>query len=303
MQVKKRNGNFEPFDKQKITSAIQKAFLSCDEPIKNEVIKEIVDNVNVWDGISIEDIQDEIIELLCDFDFVEVAQKYSTYRDYRNLVRHQLDSKKDFITKYKESSNTANATIDDNSNVGGKNIGILNAEIHKSDNLKLNRDMVTSKLKELFPEFDSGQYSKDLNHHIIYKHDESSFAGAIAPYCVSMTMYPFLLNGIKDIGGLSAAPKNLDSFCGMYINLIFATSAMFAGAVATSEFFLYFDYFARKEWGDDYYTKCDNIITNSDSLRTKTIKNQIHQYFQQVIYSINQPAAARGLQSASIVEV
>lgn len=300
MQVKKRNGNFEPFDKQKITSAIQKAFLSCDEPIKNEVIKEIVDNVNVWDGISIEDIQDEIIELLCDFDFVEVAQKYSTYRDYRNLVRHQLDSKKDFITKYKESSNTANATIDDNSNVGGKNIGILNAEIHKSDNLKLNRDMVTSKLKELFPEFDSGQYSKDLNHHIIYKHDESSFAGAIAPYCVSMTMYPFLLNGIKDIGGLSAAPKNLDSFCGMYINLIFATSAMFAGAVATSEFFLYFDYFARKEWGDDYYTKCDNIITNSDSLRTKTIKNQIHQYFQQVIYSINQPAAARGLQSAFV---
>lgn len=300
MQVKKRNGNFEPFDKQKITSAIQKAFLSCDEPIKNEVIKEIVDNVNVWDGISIEDIQDEIIELLCDFDFVKVAQKYSTYRDYRNLVRHQLDSKKDFITKYKESSNTANATIDDNSNVGGKNIGILNAEIHKSDNLKLNRDMVTSKLKELFPEFDSGQYSKDLNHHIIYKHDESSFAGAIAPYCVSMTMYPFLLNGIKDIGGLSAAPKNLDSFCGMYINLIFATSAMFAGAVATSEFFLYFDYFARKEWGDDYYTKCDNIITNSDSLRTKTIKNQIHQYFQQVIYSINQPAAARGLQSAFV---
>lgn len=300
MQVKKRNGNFEPFDKQKIISAIQKAFLSCNENIEDKVINEIVDNVDVWDGISIEDIQDEVIELLFDYDFGKIANKYSTYREYRTLVRHQLDFKKDFISKYKESNNTANATIDDNSNVSGKNIGILNAEIHKSDNLKLNRDMVVSKLKELFPEFDSSQYIKDLEHHIIYKHDESSFAGAIAPYCVSMTMYPFLLNGIKDIGGLSAAPKNLDSFCGMYINLIFATSAMFAGAVATSEFFLYFDFFARKEWGNDYYKNCDDIITNHNSLRLKSIKNQIHQYFQQVIYSINQPAAARGLQSAFV---
>ena len=300
MQVKKRNGNFEPFDKQKIISAIQKAFLSCNENIEDKVINEIVDNVDIWDGISIEDIQDEVIELLFDYDFGKIANKYSTYREYRTLVRHQLDFKKDFISKYKESNNTANATIDDNSNVSGKNIGILNAEIHKSDNLKLNRDMVVSKLKELFPEFDSSQYIKDLEHHIIYKHDESSFAGAIAPYCVSMTMYPFLLNGIKDIGGLSAAPKNLDSFCGMYINLIFATSAMFAGAVATSEFFLYFDFFARKEWGNDYYKNCDDIITNHNSLRLKSIKNQIHQYFQQVIYSINQPAAARGLQSAFV---
>lgn len=117
--------------------------------------------------------------------------------------------------------------------------------------------------------------------------------------CVSISMYPFLLNGIKGIGGLSAAPKNLDSFCGMYINLIFATSAMYAGAVATSEFFVYFDYFARKEWGDDYYRNPDKSIS-INTLREKTIKSQIHQYFQQVIYSINQPAAARGMQSAFV---
>ena len=107
-----------------------------------------------------------------------------------------------------------------------------------------------NKLKELFPDFDSKQYKKDLESHIIYKHDESSFAGAIAPYCCSITMYPFLLNGIKGIGGLSAAPKNLDSFCGMYINLIFATSAMFAVAVATSEFLLYFTYFCMYSFND-----------------------------------------------------
>jgi len=155
------------------------------------------------------------------------------------------------------------------------------------------------KLKELYPDFDSKQYVRDLEHHIIYKHDESSFAGAIAPYCCSISMYPFLTDGIKNLGGLSAAPKNLDSFCGMYVNLIFATASMFAGAVATSEFLLYFDYFARKEWGNEYYLNPDLTIS-SNTLRQKSIRSQIHQYFQQVIYSINQPAASRGQQSAFV---
>ena len=160
--------------------------------------------------------------------------------------------------------------------------------------------MIMQKLKELFPDFDPKQYVNDLESKVIYKHDESSFSGAIAPYCCSITMYPFLTDGIKKIGGLSAKPKNLDSFCGMYVNLIFATSAQFAGAVATSEFLLYFDYFSRKEWGENYYEKADVEITNDHSLRPMTIKKKIHQHFQQVIYSLNQPAAARGLQSAFV---
>ena len=123
--------------------------------------------------------------------------------------------------------------------------------------------------------------------------------GPIAPYCCSISMYPFLLRGIKDLGGLSASPKNLDSFCGMYINLIFAIAGQFAGAVATSEFLIYFDYFARKEWGDHYYEKADVRITSEFS-RFKTIRSQIHQYFQQVVYSINQPSAARGMQAAFV---
>ena len=40
-----------------------------------------------------------------------------------------------------------------------KNIAVLNNEIHKEDNLLLNRYMVTQKLKELYPDFDAKQYS------------------------------------------------------------------------------------------------------------------------------------------------
>lgn len=234
------------------------------------------------------------------FGYYETAKTYIKYREARNEIRNFAERKKAFINKYKEAYNTADATIDDNSNVAGKNIGILNSEGHKEDNVQTSRSMMLDKLRELYPDFDAKNYIRDLEHHIIYKHDESSFIGAIAPYCCSISMYPFLTDGLRKIGGLSAAPKNLDSFCGMYINLIFAISGQFAGAVATSEFLVYFDYFARKEWGNDYYKYSDEAITCGRTKRNMTIRKQIHQYFQQVIYSINQPAAARGMQAAFI---
>ena len=303
MKVLKRNDQLVDFDLSKIETAIRKAFESQGIEYDDTVVTEMkmrLDCAMLEDPISVERIQDMVERTLMQSGHYDVAKAFILYREKRSNVRDWVARKQQFIDHYKRSSNTADATIDDNSNVSGKNIGILNAEIHKQDNVLLNRAMVMSKLKELYPDFDCKNYERDLSHHIIYKNDESSFSGAIAPYCCSITMYPFLTGGIKGIGGLSAAPKNLDSFCGMYINLIFATSAMFAGAVATSEFLLYFDWFARKEWGDDYWQKPDTIISTEHCLRKKTIQGQIHQYWQQVIYSINQPAAARGLQSAFV---
>lgn len=295
MFIIKRNGTKQEFDSSKIDKAILSALKAsgCNTEINQPSKYITVDN-----GDTVEVIQDRIENWLMSI-CPSAAKAFILYREKHKNIRDWVSKKEEFIERYKQSSNTANATIDDNSNVSGKNIGILNAEIHKSDNILISRAMIEKKLKELYPEFDCKNYTKDLSNHIIYKHDESGFAGAIAPYCCSITMYPFLNEGIKKIGGLSAYPKNLDSFCGMYINLIFATAAQFAGAVATSEFLLYFDYFAKKEWGKNYYTTPDTIIT-CNSLRNKTIRNQIHQYFQQVIYSINQPAAARGMQAAFV---
>lgn len=299
MSVIKRDGRIEAFDVEKIVNAAKKAYKACNAELSKETEDTLRGLFTDKDTIGIEEIQDSVEKILMK-DNPEFAKAFIIYRYKHKRTRDFVKDKINFINKYKGANNTANATIDDNSNVGGKNIGILNAEIHKEDNINISRGMILRKLKELYPEFDSKQYIRDLESHIMYKHDESSFAGAIAPYCCSITMYPFLTDGIKKIGGLSAQPKNLDSFCGMYVNLIFATSAMFAGAVATSEFLLYFDYFARKEWGNNYYLKPNISITSDFSIRKKTIRSQIHQHFQQVIYSINQPAAARGLQSAFV---
>lgn len=289
MYILKRDGSKQEFDRNKIVNAISKAFDACGY----EYPSEIINSINIWDGISVEEIQDQIEEVLMDY-MPEVAKSFILYREKRNVIRSFVKSKEDFINKYKESSNTANATVDDNSNVANKNIAVLNNELYKENNIEVNRARVMHKLKELYPDFNSNLYIHDLTNHIIYKNDENSTFGF--PYCVSVSMYPFILNGIKDLGGLSAAPKNIDSFCGMFVNFIFAVASQFAGAVATSEFLLYFDYFARKEWGENYTTYSDNLI-NCEYGRPKTIRNQIHQYFQQVVYSINQPSAARGFQS------
>ena len=296
MNVRKSDGSYEEFDRKKLINIVKKVFKTAGIECNADCAKEIVDSLYIYDGIMCSSIRKQLQERFLERD-ERLLTAYLTAKEKKNRIKDFVNEKKKFIEKYKESDNTANATVDDNSNVSSKNIGILNAEIHKPDNIEISRAMVMDKIKELYPNFSAKNYLKDLASHIIYKHDESSFAGAISPYCVSLTMYPFLTNGIKRLGGLSAAPKNIDSFCGMFINLIFATASQFAGAVATPEFLLYFTYFAKKEWGDDFWKSPDTVVTINTS-REKTIRKQIRQYFQQVVYSVNQPAAARGMQSA-----
>lgn len=301
MKVLKRDGNIERFSKTKIRKALQKTFKSCKVKFCAECYDDIIKTIekeyeNAVDSVlHIDKLEDIIEKSLVQCDLAEVAKDYILYRYEKDRIKEFVKQKEQFIENYKLATNTADATVDDNSNVSNRNIGVLNAEIHKNDNIQINRRMIRNKLKELYPDFDFKQYIRDLNDHIIYKNDESSFAGAIAPYCCAITMYPFLLNGMKDLGGLSATPKNLDSFCGMYINLIFALSSQFAGAVATPEVLMYFDYFARKEWGEEYIEYVDKLHT-----KHRTIREQIHQHFQQIVYSINQPASARGMQSAFV---
>ena len=296
MNVRKSDGSYEEFDRKKLINIVKKVFKTAGIECNSDCTKEIVDSLYIYDGIMCSSIRKQLQERFLERD-ERLLTAYLTAKEKKNRIKDFVNEKKKFIEKYKESDNTANATVDDNSNVSSKNIGILNAEIHKPDNIEISRAMVMDKIKELYSNFSAKNYLKDLASHIIYKHDESSFAGAISPYCVSLTMYPFLTNGIKRLGGLSAAPKNIDSFCGMFINLIFATASQFAGAVATPEFLLYFTYFAKKEWGDDFWKSPDTVVTINTS-REKTIRKQIRQYFQQVVYSVNQPAAARGMQSA-----
>lgn len=298
--VIKRDGSKEEFNRNKIRDAVLKAFgitqnssKTMDEDIYRAVT-EITNSVVETEDQSIEDIQDQIEELLMDLGYHDVAKKYILYRKEREDIRNHATRDIEFIHNFVKSDNTANATIDDNSNVGTKGIGVLNAEIHKVDNKLTNTEWWESFVKKRDPNFNIKVMRNDFKT-ILYPHDSSSQVGE--PYCMAASMYPFLLYGLEKLGGKSAVPKNLDSFCGIYVNLNFALASEIKGAVATPEFLMYMDYFCRKEWGNNYYLKPSVRITTDYCIKQKTIGSQIDQYFQQVTYSINQIAGARGMQS------
>ncbi len=199
---------------------------------------------------------------------------------FMQLNQQQLDSKLEFINNYIQPANAADVSlVDANANIAHKNVATLAQEIHKDINVQLNRALMTGKIRELFGEELAVEYIRQLDAHEIYKHDETH---PFFPYCASITMYPFLLHGLTTLGGESRAPKHLDSFCGSFVNLVFAVSAQFAGACGTPEFLLYFDYFARRDYGADYLN---------------THRAEVANHLQHVVYALNQPAAARGYQS------
>ena len=216
------------------------------------------------------------------------------------LLSQYLPFKKDldFIDRYIAAQNAATGSeVDPNSNVRNKNVATLESEIHKKKNIFANRLRMFETIKEMFDEDLAYQYLDDLANHLIYRHDETGLVGK--PYCAAISLYPLLVNGLKGVGGQSSAPKNLESYCGNYINLIFAVSAMILGACATPEFLTLFDYFARKDMGEDYYLRPDDVIFSSPS-RKRTIDQYICDKFQQVVYSLNQPAGSRTYQSPFI---
>lgn len=196
-----------------------------------------------------------------------------------NLTQEQIEEKIKYIDHYIHSQNSASGSlVDANANVDTKNIGILEAEMYKPDTIQVNRAMVQRKLTEKYGKKIADKYIEDIEKHRIYIHDETS----LRPYCASITLFPFLLNGTKPLGGTSEAPKNIHSFCGSFVNLVYQVASGFAGAIATVEFLLYFDYFAKKTWGADYL-----------DLHTADVR----QALQGVVYALNQPASARGNQS------
>lgn len=212
------------------------------------------------------------------------VDKYEPYRRHLN-----------FMKRFSSSVNAASGSeVDANANVGSKNIATMAPEVHKKDNIYANRLRMHDVITEMFGQDLAEEYLRQLEEHEIYRHDESGMPVG-TPYCASITLYPFLFYGMGKLGGSSAAPKHLTSFVGGFINLVFAVAAQICGAVATPEFLSYLDYFIRKEYGDDYYLNADRVVDLS--FQKRTITNVIDDCFAQVVYSLNQPAAARGSQS------
>ncbi len=289
--IVKRDGSREPFSIEKIQRAISKAFLSVGSFATQDVVTNIMSRVSVTDGTTVEDIQNQVEVALMAERYYTVAKAYMLYRQKHTEDREVADKLK-FLMDYCDATNAATGSkYDANANVENKNLATLIGELPKSNFIRLNRRMLTDRIKEMYDRELSDKYLDLLNNHFIYKNDETSLAN----YCASITMYPWLLEGTLSIGGNSKAPTNLRSFAGGFVNMVFMVSSMLSGACATPEFLMYMDYFIRLEYGEDYYREVDRVVDLSKKQRT--LDKVITDYFEQIVYSINQPTGARNFQA------
>ena len=289
MEVKKSDGSFEEFDAIKIKIGVCEAFESVDEKCNDGMIDSLIKNLYIYDKISSQEIRRQIEECLMSVN-KKAARAYIQKFDNDSILKKDDD----FIRQYISASNASTGSkYDSNANVENKNVVTLGQELHKGKNIQQNRYIMHNKIKSLYSKKLADQYIKDLESHVLYKHDESGTPGY--PYCVSITMYPFLINGLRGLGGQSIAPTDLKSFCGEFINLVFAVSSQFMGACATPELFLYMDYYIRKDYGDDYL----DILNKKVELNRKgrTLEQVIENCFQQIVHSMNCPTGSRGYQT------
>ena len=289
--ITKRDGKQEPFSPEKIKSALLKAFASQQQPIDAEALQRLMQRLRFCQGMSVEDIQNQVEVALMAEGHYQVAKAFMLYRK-RHETDRETAEKLRFLINYSNAANPATGSkYDANANVENKNVATLIGELPKQGFIRLNRRMLTDRIKEMYGKETADRYIYLLKNHFIYKNDETSLAN----YCASITMYPWLLDGTKSIGGNSKAPSNLKSFCGGFINMVFIVSSMLSGACATPEFLMYMSYFIAQEYGDDYYLRADEVVDLSK--RKRTIDKVITDCFEQIVYSINQPTGARNFQS------
>lgn len=289
--ITKRDGVVERFSLDKIMNAIIKAFNSVDEPVDLGRISQILSHLNMYEGIKVEDIQNEVEEALMKEGYYKVAKSFMLYRQRHTEDRETME-KLNFLADYCVASNAATGSkYDANANVEHKNIATLIGELPKSSFIRLNRRLLTDRIKRMYGKELADKYVDLLTHHFIYKNDETSLAN----YCASITMYPWLIGGTTSIGGNSTAPTNLKSFCGGFVNMVFMVSSMLSGACATPEFLMYLNYFLGQEYGKDYWKEADKVVDMS--LKHRTIDKMITDCFEQIVYSINQPTGARNYQA------
>lgn len=297
LKVVKRDGSIEDFNVQKVVNAVQKAFASvgCELPeYLNTMVPALFEEGDV---IGVEDIQDRVEQLLMNDKHFKAAKSYILYREKHKQARF-IKERIDYMDKYSQSNENAatSSETDANANVTMKNVANLEGEVYKTTNRVVQRQRMKDELNKLYPEV-AKQYEEDLNHHIIYTHDEAT-TPVLKQYCMAVSLYPLMTEGVGNIDGITpSAPNDLQSFSGQITNLIFLLSSQCKGAVAVGEYFIALNYYIVQEFGTNWYEKLDVVTTTEHCSKQRTIRDAIYKAFKQFIYGVNQPAGNRSYQS------
>lgn len=296
MNVIKRNGDIVAFDKNKIISAINKAFIEVDGQLyETDTSNSIAEDIAALDKeISVEEIQDLVEEYLMQSERKDVARAYIRYRYKREVARNWKDDFGKEITRKlmaKEVDNS-NANVDEHS-FGGR--------IGEASNVLLEKYALDNCMSTMAKNnhLNNEVYIHDLNYYAVGAHN-----------CLSIPFDDLLAKGfntrqtdVRPAGSVSTALQlvavifqiqSLSQFGGVSSTHLDWTMVPY---VRKSFFKHYTDGMMWCENADDYCAfKKDERYNNTLSIEDKLYKRYKKAYDYAMIQTIKEThQAAEGL--------
>lgn len=184
--VKKRDNRVVEFDRSKIVSAIQRAFIEVDGSLSDsstKIANTIADEIAaIPEDKSVEEIQDLVIYDLMDTDRKDVAKAYTEYRFKRSLIRDSHNTTDNAIM---ELLNHTNEEVnEENSNKDPEIVSVQRDYIAGITSKDVTRRILLP--KEVVDAHDAG---------IIHFHDADYYAQSVLTNCSLCNLDDMLQNG------------------------------------------------------------------------------------------------------------
>ena len=249
--VIKRNGTKVPFDKSKIVNAIEKAMTCTPGGIDARVSNAIADYIaDMPDILSVEQIQDIVVDSLANSPFIDVADAYSQWRQYRQEIRDKektnasileiLDAQNDAINQ--ENSNK-NATI--NSTQRDYMAGEVSKEL--TDRLLLPKDIRDAHKNGLI-------HVHDKDYFVMHCHN-----------CDLVNLEDMLQNGTVISGTYIEKPHGFSTACNIATQIIAQVASMqFGGQSITLSHLAPFVDVSRKKITSEVHQEFYEMVQNNE---------------------------------------
>lgn len=249
--VIKRNGVKAPFEKEKIVNAIEKAMTTTPGGIDSRVSHAIADYIEEMpDTMSVEQIQDIVVEQLKNSPLEDVAEAYSHWRKLRQEIR---DKEK------------TNASI----------LEIIDA---KNDAIKQENSNKNPTVNSVQRDYMAGEVSKDLTARLlldpeivkahqeglIHFHDADYFAQHMHN-CDLVNLEDMLQNGTVISGTYIEKPHSFSTACNIATQIIAqVASNQYGGQSITLSHLAPFVDVSRKKIADEVHNEFYEMVQNDD---------------------------------------
>jgi ribonucleoside-triphosphate reductase len=235
--VRKRDGKLEPFDQERITTAVLKAAKAVGgkdreqaKRVSDQVLAELKNRFGEDGCPTVEEIQDIVEKMLIENGHAQTAKAYILYRKQHQDMRElaALLSSADLVDQYLEVEDWR---VKENSNMSYSLQGLNNY---------LSSTVIAKYwISRIYPEsIAEAHFSGDIHIHDL---------GVLGPYCVGWDIGDLLLSGFGGVSGKieSKPAKHFRTALGQVVNFFYTLQGEAAGAQAFSNFDTYLAPFIR----------------------------------------------------------